>query len=250
MAVQKTRGFVLRKRDIRETSILLTVYTRDFGKLKLISKGVRAPEARFISAYELLALDDIVFYERKKKNLFFLSQCDLVNYFPKVRESLERLTYAAYFAEFLDAATRGHEKNAKIYELLSDSLFLLSSGASPKRVARIFEIKLLSILGLMPRLKVCAACEAAPEKGKARFSFSLGGALCEGCFAKDKSAGPVLDGTLNFISHIKDLPFERIKNIKVSKGVGVEVDRLLRSFINYQLDLRLKSREFMEKVGV
>ncbi len=250
MAVQKTQGFVLRKQDVRETSILLTVYTRDFGKLKLMSKGVRAPEARFVGAYELLALDDIVFYERKKKNLFFLSQCDLVNYFPKVRESLERLSYAAYFAEFLDAATQGNEKNAKIYELLLDSLLLLSDKASPKRVARIFEIKLLSVLGFMPRLKVCAACEAAPGKGKVRFSFSLGGVLCEACFAKDKSARPVLAGTLNFISHIKDLPFGRIKHIKVSRGVGVEVERLLRSFIDYHLDLRLKSREFMRKVGV
>ncbi len=250
MAVQKTQGFVLRKQDIRETSILLTVYTRNFGKLKLISKGVRAPEARFVSAYELLALDDIVFYERKKKNLFFLSQCDLINYFPRIRESLERLSYAAYFADFLDSATASREKNPRIYELLSNSLFLLSGNASPKRVARIFEIKLLAILGLMPRLRECVSCERVPGKEKARFSFSLGGVLCENCFVKDKSAGPVLAGTLNFISHIRNLPFERIKQIKVSKRVGAEVEKLLRGFINYHLDLRLKSREFIGKVGL
>ncbi|MGB2705285.1 MAG: DNA repair protein RecO [Candidatus Omnitrophota bacterium] len=250
MAVQKTQGFVLRKQDLRETSIILTVYTRDFGKLKLISKGVRAPEARFVSAYELLALDDIVFYERKKRSLFFLSQCDLVNYFPKVRESLERLSYAVYFAEFLDAATSACDRNTRIYELLLNSLFLLSSKASPKRVARIFEIKFLSILGLMPRLKTCAACDRAVEKEGVRFSFSSGGVLCEGCFAKDKNAKPVLAGTVNFIAHIEDLPFERIKHIKVSKRVGVEVERLLRGFINYHLDIRLKSMEFIGKVGV
>ena len=235
---------------MRETSVLLTVYTRDFGKLKLFSKGVRSPESRFVSAYEPLALDEIVFYERKRKNLFFLSQCDLINYFPKLRASLERLSYAVYFAEFLDEATQIGEKNGKIFELLSDSLLLLSEKASPKRVARIFEIKLLSILGLMPRLKACAVCDKKPGEGRVRFSFSLGGVLCEGCFAKDKSARAVLAGTLNFISHVRGLPFEKIKHVKVSKRVGAEVERLLRSFVNYHLDLRLKSREFMEKIGV
>jgi len=250
MALQKTQGFILRKQDLRETSIILTVYTRDFGKLRLVSKGVRVPEARFMSAYELLALDDIVFYERKKRSLFFLSQCDLINYFPRVRESLDRISYAIYFAEFLDAATPAGDRNKEIYKLLSDSLFLLSSKASPKRVARIFEIKLLSVLGLMPRLKACVACNRAIEKGRVRFSFSSGGVLCEACFAKDKSAKPVLPGTINFISHIENLPFERIKHIKVTRRVGMEVERLLRRFIDYHLDLRLKSMEFIGKVGV
>ena len=70
MAIQKTQGFVLRRDDLRETSVILTVYTRDFGKLKLITKGVRSPEQRSLSSYELFALDEIVFYEKRKKNIF------------------------------------------------------------------------------------------------------------------------------------------------------------------------------------
>ena len=68
MSIQKTRSFILNREDIRETSVLLTAYTEDFGKIRLISKGVRSPEQKFISAYELFALDDIVFYEKKKKD--------------------------------------------------------------------------------------------------------------------------------------------------------------------------------------
>src|SRR4030042_2224165 len=102
MSIQKTRGFVLRREDVRETSVLLTVYTRDFGKLKLISKGARSPDQRFASSYELFALDDIVFYERKKKGFFLLSQCELVSFFPEVSGSLDRICYATYFIELLD----------------------------------------------------------------------------------------------------------------------------------------------------
>ena len=250
MAIQKTLGFVLRREDVRETSVLLTVYTRDFGKLRLISKGVRSPDQRFISAYELFALDDIVFYEKKKKGALFLSQCELVEFFPKVRESLERLSYATYFVEFLNFVTEPQDKNALLFELLENCIRLLSSSASPKRVARIFEIKLLSQLGFMPRLKSCANCDKSLEKAKVRFSFSSGGVLCENCFAKDRKARPILQGTVNFLTHIEDLPFDRIKNIKVARPVGREVESLLKSFITYHLDIRLKTRSFIEKIGI
>ena len=250
MAIHKTRGFILRRDDIRETSILLTVYSRDFGKLKLISKGVRSPEQRFVSAYELFALDEIVFYEKKKKNLFLLSQCELVNFFPKIRESLKRISYASYFIELLDAVTPFGEKSAALYELLLKSILLLSTDASPKRVARIFEIKLLSLLGVMPSLSNCVTCGKEIDKKAMRFSLSSGGVLCPNCFGKDKRARAVLAGTINFISSIEKLPFERITKIKVTKRVGLEVESLLGRFIRYHLDPRLRTLDFIKKIGI
>lgn len=250
MALQKTQGFVLRRDDIRETSILLTAYTRDFGKIKLISKGVRIPEQRFISAYELFSLDEIVFYEKKKKGFFLLSQCELINFFPEVRKELERISYAAYFVEFLDSTAPLGERNEGIYELLQNCLELLSTKASPKRVARIFEIKLLSILGFMPRLKFCAECNKEIKAERARFSMPRGGVICDACFAKDRNAKPVLAGTVRFISDIERLPFDRIKHIKVSSQVGSEVERLLGNFIDYHLDIKLKTRNFINKISV
>jgi DNA repair protein RecO (recombination protein O) len=250
MPIQRTQGFVIRREDIRETSVLLTAYTRDFGKIRLISKGMRVPEQKFVSSFEPLALNDIVFYERRKDGFFLLSQCELVDFFLKVRTTLEKISYATYCAELLDAATPFGEVNARLYALLSESLGLLSDDASPKRVARIFEIKLLSILGLMPRLKSCCNCDNRMEKGNARFSFSLGGILCESCRNADKASQPILAGTINFMSHIEGMPFERIKNIKVSKRVGNEVEKVLRRFIDYHLDIKLKSVSFMSQINV
>ncbi|MCQ9206818.1 MAG: DNA repair protein RecO [Omnitrophica bacterium] len=248
MPIQKTRGFILQRVDIRETSVALHVYTRDFGKIKLISKGVRSPEHRFVSAYELFALDEIVFYEKKKRDYFLLSQCELLEYFHGIRATLPRISYASYFVELLNFVTQPGEKNEALYELLRNSLTLLSGTASPKRVARIFEIKLLSILGHMPRLKSCASCGKKPENQRTRFSLVRGGVLCENCFGSDKRALPVLAGTVNFISHIESLPFDKITHIKVAKGVGLEVERLLGSFINYHLNVKLKSAEFIAKI--
>jgi len=250
MAIQKTRGFVLKREDLRETSVILTAYTKDFGKLKFVSKGVRIPEQRFVSAYELFSLDEIVFYEKKKKNYFLLSQCELINYFPEIRKSLERISYASYLIELVEQVAPPGEENQRLYELLENSMTLLASKASPRRVARIFEIKLLSIIGLMPGLRACVACDKSLKNRKARFSTSLGGVLCEDCLLKDKGARPVLEGTVNFISHIDAMPFDKIKHVKVSTRVGSEVERILRNFINYHLDVRLKSLDFIRKINL
>ena len=250
MAVQRTLGVVLKRDEIRETSVLLTVYTEDFGKLKFLSKGVRSPDQKFISAYELLALCDIVFYEKKRKGFLFLSQCELVDFFPKVRESLDKLSYGVYLADLVNSVTPFAEKNKVLYNLLVECLTLLSGKASSRRVARIFEIKLLSTLGIMPSLQACAGCGVDAENKSAGFSFSMGGVLCDKCFSKDKDARPIMAGTVNFIHHIERLSLEKTANIKVSKAVGGEVENILTNFIKYHTDARLRSLDFIRKVGL
>ena len=247
MAIQKTSGFILRRRELRETSLLLIIYTKDFGKIRTVVKGVRSPENLFRSSYELFALDDVVFYEGKKKDFYTLSQCELVDFFPKIRKDLERLLYALYFIEVLDYASNFDEANKDLYELLENSLRFLSTKASAKRVARIFEVKLLNILGLMPAVKTCAGCGANIGKDTARFSFSLGGVLCKGCFPKDRKASIVTAGTINFISRILELPYEKIAHIKVSGTVGRELERVLKNFLRYHLDTEPKALKFIEK---
>ena len=78
MAIQKTEGILLRRQDLRETSLILTFYTRDFGKVKGIVRGVRGPRSACGGGnMEIFALDEVVFYERRKSDIFTISQCDL-----------------------------------------------------------------------------------------------------------------------------------------------------------------------------
>ena len=71
MAIQKSEGILLRSQNLRETSIILTFYTRDFGKIKGVIKGARGAATQYgRSAFELFALDEIVFYERKRSEMY------------------------------------------------------------------------------------------------------------------------------------------------------------------------------------
>ena len=248
MAIQKSDAILLRRQDLRETSLILTFLTRGHGKIKGIMRGVRGNRASYGGGgLEICSYDEIVFYERKRAEIYTISQCDLLDFFNPVRESLERLAYAFYIVELLDSVTTLGDKNEDVFRLLLNSLKLLSGQSSPRRVARIFEIKLLHILGLMPTLESCAFCGKASGAG-AKFSFHNGGMVCTNCSSFDRGAQPILTGTAKFIEHIRQSPFEKVERVKVSEEVGRELERILRKFLDYHIERRLKTVKFLEDI--
>ena len=248
MAIQKSEGILLRRQDLRETSIILTFYTKGFGKIKGIVRGVRGPRAQSgLSAFEIFAHDGLVFYDRKKSEICTISQCDLIDFFGPIRGSLEKLAYAAYIAELLDSVTGLGDVNDEIFDLVLDSLRLMSGDASPKRVARIFEIKLLHLMGLMPTMDFCASCGNKIEQAS-RFSLRHGGLICKACMSSDAQATAILPGTVRFIEHIRSSSFERAAMVKVAMPVGKELERLLRRFLDYHIERRLRTVEFIREI--
>lgn len=250
MAIQKSEGIILRRQDLRETSLILNIYTRDFGKIKGIVRGVRGSRAQYGGAsLEIFALDEIVFYERKHADIYTISQCDLLEFFYPIRSSLDKLAYANYIVELIDSVTTLGDKNIEAYSLLLNSLKLLSGDSSPRRVTRIFEIKLLHLLGLMPTLGQCANCGIKMD-ADAKFSFTHGGLICRKCFGAgaDKYARPILQGTVKFIEHIRSSPFEKVARVKVALEVGRELEEILRKFLDFHIERRLKTLEFIKEI--
>jgi DNA repair protein RecO (recombination protein O) len=253
MSINTTDAIILRKRDIRETSLLVTFYTRDSGKIRGLIKGVRGPRGPLGYQVQVFTLNKVVFYDSKKAGIHIVSQCDLIDFFEAIRADILKTSYAYYFVELLDAITEEKEKNSEIFELLLNSLELLKTKASPRRISRILEIKLLMISGLMPRLDRCVLC--GDEIGfkeasfnKTRFSYKSGGLICKNCFKQDSNSRRISAGTAHFIDHVERAPYERLSRIKVSRDVGKELEDIMKGFLNYQLETRIRSLDFLEKI--
>ena len=246
MSASKTRAFALKTQDYRDTSLLATFYTRDHGKIRGIVKGIRGSRSGFGGTLEPFSLNEILFYKRKRGgDLHLVTQIDLEDFFPEVRHDLERLSYASYFVDLLDGLVETEDPNPAIFDLLHDALLFLSGGASAKRTARIFEVKLLELLGLMPEIKACVVCRTQqPEP--AIFHVPLGGIACRAC-SKDGGL-PVSKGTLHFLEHVRRAPFRELGPVKVSQAVGEELERTLRRFVDFHLSQKLKSVIFLEKM--
>lgn len=254
MSATKTLAFVLKKQDYRDTSLLVDLYTREYGRVRGIVKGVRDSRARFGTTFEPFSLNEILFYRRKKGgDLHLVTQAELIDLFPVLREDLGRFATACYCVELLSELVESGEPSPEIFQLLQDTLVFLSSGASAKRASRIFEIKVFEQLGLMPEVKACVFCRISPKEG-AYFNQALGGIHCKECGKKQKqllggTSLPVSRGTLQFLDHVRRARVAELYSVKVSQEVGAELEKVLRRFTDFHLSHKLKTLTFMEKLG-
>ncbi len=258
MSATKTQAFILKTQDYRDTSILGDFYTRDFGKIKGIVKGVRDARGRFGSTLEPFSLNEILFYKRKRGgDLHQVTQVELRDLFPKLREDLERLSYASYFIQLVNELVEVEDANPKIFDLLNDSFGFLATGASPKRCARVFELKLFEVLGLMPEITACVNCQKE-NPDPAYFNVALGGIHCQGCRPHSGNNGasavsgtsiPISRGALNFLRHVRRSEVGGLHRVKVAQEVGEELEKILRRFVDFHLVHKLRSVVFMEKMG-
>jgi recombinational DNA repair protein (RecF pathway) len=132
MALLRAEGVVLRLRDLGDTSRLVTVYTREQGRLTLVAKGARTPRNRFGAALLPGAHVSIVFYQRETRDLRFLSHADLLTPPSAWRGDLETLTYTGAVCELLDTVIVGEEKQSALYALTLEMLDVLSGRTPPE----------------------------------------------------------------------------------------------------------------------
>lgn len=253
MSASKTLAFVLKKTDYRDTSLLTHFYTREAGKIHGIVKGIRDTRARFGSTLEPFSLNEILYYRKKRgSDLCLVTHAECLDDYPALRADLEKLSYASYFSELVDELTGVEDADPGIFDLMKDGLDFLVQDVSPRRAARIFELKLLEALGLMPETRQCVVCRAEmPDP--AFFSPSYGGIRCAGCHARAKDSVPaqkISRGALNFIEHVGRSEWAALRTVKVSAEVGADLEKMLRRFLDHQLTHKLHTVVFLEKVGL
>lgn len=245
MAALSAEGIILRKYLLRETSYILVVFTKEFGKIRGVLKGARDPYPQFAGNFELFTRCNLLFYKKKTKRMDLITRCEAIDFFLPVRKDIERLTYASYFVELVDMVTSDHDVNEGLYTVLLEGLRMLATRSSPKRAGRIFELKALDAIGVGPRLDRCLRC-SSPDSKEFRFSIKNGGIICRDCVEKDDMCYGISPGTLNFMRKIYELPFSKTQQVKVSKGVGQETEKILKRFMQYHIGKETRSMKFLE----
>src|SRR5271169_1983322 len=156
--IVKTEGIVLKTFDFRETSRIATFFTRDFGKVKGVLKGIRKDPQKFGSSIEKFSVNDIVYYQYRNSDLHLVSHCDMKDFFAGLRRDLERMTAASYASELIDTLMPPEEVNLEIYQLTQSFLKSLQSTKDVAKLVQTFQIKVLSLSGFQPHLETCVRC--------------------------------------------------------------------------------------------
>jgi DNA repair protein RecO (recombination protein O) len=154
MEISKTTGFVLRLHPVTETSLIVTWFTRDFGKLRTMAKGARRPKNPFRGKVEPFHYDELLFLRSRRSDLHILHECSVLEPHRRLREDYKRITGASYFCELVDLATEPEHAEPKLFTLLGSTLHALTTQPWQPLLVPYFEINLLAALGFDPaRLK-------------------------------------------------------------------------------------------------
>jgi DNA repair protein RecO (recombination protein O) len=197
MSSEKATAIVLRVIDFSETSAVLTLFTREFGKVRGLAKGARRPKGPFESALDLLALVRIVFLRKSSDSLDLLTEAKLERRFRPHGGNLSSLYAAYYVAELVNELTDDYDPHPKLFDAADETLAALSGEPGVSATLVRFELTALRELGHLPSLARCGECGTAIEPGgRVPFSQLAGGVLCGSCRVGQKQVISISAGVL------------------------------------------------------
>lgn len=244
---RKTEGIVLRSRDYGEGNSIITVFTRDFGKISLMARGAKKPKSRLSSVSQPFTYAHYLFFQSSASTMGTLSQGEIIESFKQLRIDLTKTAYAAYFTELFDKIVDENDRSPFLFPLLMYSLQYLDQGKDVQILARLFEMKILIVGGYRPQVDQCVSCKR--EEGYFGFSIAEGGLLCEECQDKDPQLIQLEPATIKIIRLLYHMDVARLGNINVQEQRRKEMEQVMWRFMDYHTPLRLKSRSFLEQMS-
>jgi len=246
MAILKTEAIVLKTIPLRSSSLIVTLFSQNYGKIKGVAKGVRSERETRGALYELFTRLDIIFYEKTRSDLHILSEAFMVDSYEPMREKLEGICFASYMAELVDKLFEVHDPHGKIFDLLNISYRYLAS-LPGERISRIFEVKMLREIGWLPFLDQCLYC-GTKAFHEGYFSPTQGALVCSGCLKEAPDALSLSQESLATLRYFVQHDFEECLRYGISRGTDDQLKQVLERFLLGRLGYPLKSREFIHSI--
>ena len=244
MAMQTAdcEAIVLGVMDYRESDRIVTLFTREAGKLRCLARGARKSLRRFGGTLELFGRLRVLLTVRE--GLSPLREATAVDLFPGIRGDLERIALAGYAAELVDRLQPEGAVNPRLYRLLA--AFLEHLNRSPAELAdrRFFEVNLLKILGSRPELDRCGSCGSALGEGAEAFLGVAGALRCAACGRGGEVVAPPARAQLRLC-----LATGCFGTVRFAPAEQAQAGALLDAAIAAHLERPLKSLAFLREVG-
>ncbi len=242
----KVEAVILRHSDYGEADRLLTLFTREQGKVRAIAKGVRKMQSRKAGHLEPFTQSTLMLAQGH--DLWIVTQAEAIELYQPLREDLSLIGYAGYVVELLDRFIYEEGQNWQLYQLLTETLQRLASEDDPFVPIHYYEMRLLDLMGFRPMLFECASCGKPIQAEDQYFSAERGGVLCPDCGLQVNLVRPVSMDALRYLRHFQRSTYKEAKRANPGEETRAEVEALLNSYLTYLLERNLNSPEFIRQV--
>ncbi len=176
----RSKGFVIAKKDFREADQVFSVFTKDFGKIEILGKGIRKIKSKLRPGIDVFYFSEVEFIQARAHKT--LTDANAFEKFKAIRNDLDKLRIAYRMGETADILIRGQEKDDNIYDLLKDCFVRLNNCKSQCELIYLYFFwNLASILGYGMDLHNCVLCNKRLLPETLHFEPENGGVACSDC---------------------------------------------------------------------
>ncbi|KJR99160.1 MAG: hypothetical protein VR65_17180 [Desulfobulbaceae bacterium BRH_c16a] len=227
----ETEAIVLDCSDHGESDVIVSLFSREAGRLSAIAKGAKKSKRRFVNKLELFSFLHVSCSRKNTGDLAFLAEADLLASFMNIRQDLELYSLASVIGEFLLLGLSEDEPDEKVFRLSLWALHHLDCRQQPRAILVLFLIRYFDYLGYRPDLETCSICQT-PVTTERQYTFHPNGGriICSGCNPEKFRGGALSHGTLKILRAAQDSPLERLHRLKLSGPILREALSLLHNY--------------------
>jgi len=229
-----------------EADLLVTMYTRDQGKVRAVGKGARRSTSKLVGHLEPLTV--VRMSMARGRSMDIISQAEVLQSFAALKEDLTGITKGLYLAELVDGFGAEASANPGLFQLIIDTLRAVEADPTSDMPLRFFEFHLLQVSGLMPELYHCVECRQELEPHAHRFSPNVGGTLCLDCNPDDAHLRPLSLRALKVLRLLDRSSIAEACKLPIDDSLAEELKSLLSTTVAYWLGKEIRSNSFLERL--
>lgn len=241
-------GLVLHERQAGDKGRFIDILTKELGVAEVFVRGAKKATGKSTCVTQLFSYASFCLEQRG--DLYYFQSARPIRIFYGLRENLDHLSLATYFAELVRLAVpKGRQENMILRLILNTLHYLTEKKRDECLLKPLFELRFASELGLMPDVLMCRRCmDYLPEK--LVFSVTEGCFWCEECYygEEDASVFPMSRSGLEMIRHIVLVETNRLFHFRAGGETLDVVSRFAESFICHHLSMRPRSLEFYHSI--
>lgn len=240
------QGVVLSAMPVGEYDKRIVLLTRERGKLSAFAKGARRLNSPFMAAANPFVFGSFTLYEGRTS--YNLNQVTVTHHFVELAGMQPGIYYGYYFLELADYFGREGTDEREMMNLLYVSVKALLNPHIDDRLVRcVYELRAMTVQGLMPQLFECVSCKASiSQKDPVFFSWQEHGILCGSCGLGKRDAVRISEAALYAMQFMVSAPMGKLYTFAVTEEVLEELERLIRRYTADNTDKRFKSLEILE----
>ena len=245
MALYRSDAFVLRRYKLGESDQIVVLFTRDYGKLRVVAHRNRRGHSRTAGHYQPLTRLHVIAYGRPTRSLYHTHSVDIAQAFRALHEDFNLLSCGLYMTELIDISTQDRQPAPELFALFDEALETLARPEQPPEaplVLRHFEVSLLTLSGYALQLSECAHCGGELPPGACGYNARAGGLVCDSCAATRHTLkiGAAACGYLRGMMGHAPLP-----ETPPDDAVQHDLERLLHLHLTTCLGREIKSYPFL-----